>query len=103
MIVNCNVIRSFFRIEKTNVAELTRLIHTHRSAALVITSTLNSPGKVRFHLEQIATEFFLPQRVSMRSPEHHTKSPKKSQYGKVPNLHNSKWPPNFNNLLYLGS
>ena len=24
----------------------------------------------------------------MRSPEHHTKSPKESQYGKTPNLHN---------------
>ena len=32
----------------------------------------------------------------MRSPEHHTKSPKESQYGKAPNLHNPKWPPNFN-------
>ena len=39
----------------------------------------------------------------MRSPEHHTKSPKESKYGKAPNLHNPKWPPNFNNLLYLGS
>ena len=39
----------------------------------------------------------------MSSPEHHTKSPKKSQYGKAPNLHNPKWPPNFNNVLYLGS
>ena len=39
----------------------------------------------------------------MKSPEHHTKSPKKSQYGKAPNLHNPKWPPNFDNLLYLGS
>ena len=39
----------------------------------------------------------------MRSPEHHTKSPKESQYGKAPNLHNPKWPPNFNNLLYIGS
>ena len=38
----------------------------------------------------------------MRSPEYHTKSPKESQYGKAPNLHNPKWPPNFNNLLYLG-
>ena len=28
----------------------------------------------------------------MRSPEHHTKSPKESQYGKAPNLHNPKWP-----------
>ena len=34
----------------------------------------------------------------MRSPEHHTKSPKKSQYGKAHNLHNPKWPPNFNKL-----
>ena len=39
----------------------------------------------------------------MRSPEHHTKSPKKSQDGKAPNLHNPKWPPNVNNLLHLGS
>ena len=39
----------------------------------------------------------------MRSPEQHTKSPKESQYGKAPNLHNPKWPPNFNNLLYIGS
>ena len=39
----------------------------------------------------------------MRSPEHHTKSPKESQYGKAPNWHNPKWPPNFNNLLYIGS
>ena len=31
----------------------------------------------------------------MRSPEHHTKSPMESQYGKAPNLHNPKWPPNF--------
>ena len=38
----------------------------------------------------------------MGAPEHHTKSPKESQYGKAPNLHNQKWPPNFNNLLYLG-
>ena len=37
----------------------------------------------------------------MRSPEHHTESPKEYQYGKAPNLHNPKWPPNFNNLLYL--
>ena len=37
----------------------------------------------------------------MKSPEHHTKSPKKSQYGKAPNLHNPNWPPNFNNVLYL--
>ena len=36
----------------------------------------------------------------MRSPEHHTKSPKESQYGKAPNLHNPKWPPNFTNLAY---
>ena len=28
--------------------------------------------------EQIATEFFLAQCISTRSPEHHTKSPKKS-------------------------
>ena len=37
----------------------------------------------------------------MRSPDHHTKIPKKSQYGEAPNLHNPKWPLNFNNLLYL--
>ena len=39
----------------------------------------------------------------MRSPDHHTKSSKKSQYGKAPNLHNRKWPLNFNYLLYIGS
>ena len=39
----------------------------------------------------------------MRSREHHTKSPKKSQYGKVPNLHNPKWPPKYNILLNLDS
>ena len=38
----------------------------------------------------------------MRSPEHHTKSPNKSQYGKALDFHNPKWPLNFNNLLYLG-
>ena len=27
----------------------------------------------------------------MRSPEHHTKSPKKSQHGKALNVHNPKW------------
>ena len=39
----------------------------------------------------------------MRFPEQHTESPKESQYVKAPNLHNPKWPPHFNNLLYLGS
>ena len=71
--------------------------------AILLNLVKSSPGKVRFHWEQIVTEFFLPQCVSMRSPEHHTKSPKESQHGKAPNFHNPKWPPNFNNLLYLGS
>ena len=39
----------------------------------------------------------------MKSPDHHIKSPKKSQYGKAPTLHNPKWLLIFNILLYLGS
>ena len=55
------------------------------------------------NLEQIVTGFFFTTVSFYGVPEHVTKTPKKSQYGKALNLHNPKWPPNFNKLLYLGS
>ena len=50
---------------------------------------LYSPGKLAFFKKLIATEFFLPQCIFIRSPDQHTKSPKESSHGKYANLHKS--------------
>ena len=53
--------------------------------ALCVTLII-SPGNLAIcftQLGEIVTSFFQPQSVSMRSPEHHTKSPKESQCGKA--------------------
>ena len=42
-------------------------------------SSWYSPGKLGFHFKKIATDFFLPQCISIRSPECYPKNPPKSQ------------------------
>ena len=41
-----------------------------------------SPGKLAFYDKVIVKDFFSSQTFSIRSPEQHTKSPKKSQLRK---------------------
>ena len=62
-----------------------------------------SPGNLVTFFTQLGTNcniIFFATVSFYEDAEHHTKSPKKSRYGKALNLHNPKWPPNFNNVLY---
>ena len=59
--------------------------HVHQSLVML---SAYSPGNLATFFTQLGTNcnrIFLPQLVSMKSPEYHTKSPKKSQYGKAHN------------------
>ena len=56
------------------------------------------PVKVAFHFKKIATEFLLPQCISVRSLECYPKNPPKSQLRNQPNLHKFKMAANMADL-----